>query len=323
MWWILWVLLAIVVLGILPTMFVSWIIYSTLLLRKSSHKWGRQQSLPKDEEYVRLYEQGMQWRETYLSNKKDVQITNDGLALYGEYFDFGANRSVIIIPGRMEACHYSCHYAEPYRKSGWNVLTIDGRAHGLSEGHVSSVGQKEYRDILAWARFLHDQCQNTQVVLHGVCIGSSTAVFAVTDKDCPAYVCGVVVDGLYQRFLDSCRNHMTEAHRPLFPFLWETMLLIRLFSKVDAVHDGPIYRIDRLDKPILFLHSREDLFSTPEKAQELFDRCASTKKTLHWFEHGGHSRIRILNPEEYDSTIQAFFATAGLTAEKAACIPAR
>lgn len=309
--WILWIPLAVVVLGILSTMLVSWIIYSTLLLRPSARKWGRRQSLPKDREYVRLYAQGLQWRETYLSNKKDVQITNDGLVLRGEYFDFGADRSVIIIPGRMEACHYSCHYAEPYRASGWNVLTIDGRACGLSEGRINSVGQKEYRDIIAWAKFLHDQCRNTQIVLHGICIGSSTAVFAITDQDCPAYVRGIVVDGLFQRFFDSFLNHFTTDHRPLFPFLWETTLLIRLFSGVDVVHDGPIYRIDRLDRPILFLHSREDVFSTPEKAQELFDRCASPKKTLHWFDHGGHSRIRIMNPDEYDSAIQAFFTDAG------------
>lgn len=312
MHWALWVLLGIVVLGILPTMGVSWIIYSTLLRRNKSEKWGRQPSMPKDEEYVRLYAQAMQWRETYLSAKKDVEIVNDGLRLYGEYFDFGADRSVIIIPGRMESCHYSCHYAEPYRKAGWNVLTIDGRAHGLSDGHVSSIGYEEYKDVLAWSRFLHDQCRNSKVVLHGICIGSSTAVFAATADDCPDYVAGIVVDGLYQRFYDSFRNHMTVDHRPLFPFLAETMLLIRLFSKADVVHDGPIYRISRLKKPILFLHSREDLFSEPDKAQELFDKCPSAGKKFQWFDHGGHSRIRICDPDAYDHAIQEYFSTTAI-----------
>ena len=308
MHWLIWVLIGFVLSGIPVTFILSWIIYATLLRRKKSDKWGRGPSMPTDEEYMRLYAQAEEWRKEHLSAKKDVETVNDKLRLAGEYFDFGADRAVIIIPGRMESCIYSCHYAEPYRAAGWNVLTVDGRAHGLSEGHVSSVGQKEYRDILAWARFLHDECNIKDIVLHGICIGSSTAIFAATDSACPDYIRGIVSDGVYQRFYDSFRNHMTEANRPLFPFLYQSMLYVRLASGVDVVHDGPMYRIDRLTKPVLFLHSREDTFSTPDKAQELFEKCASEQKTMHWFEHGNHSRLRVLNREEYDGAVLEYIS---------------
>lgn len=308
MHWILWVIIILVVLTVISTFVVSGIIYTVLLHRGKKSKWGRMPSMPEDEEYSRLYENALAWRDAHLTNKRDVEIENDGLRLKGEYYDFGCDRAVIIIPGRMEACYYSCHYAEPYRAAGWNVLTIDGRAHGLSEGKTNSLGYKEYGDILAWARMLHEKEHIHRILLHGICIGSSTALFAATADECPDYVAGITVDGLYQRFYDSFKNHMIVDHRPMFPFLTETMLLIRLFSHADVVHDGPIYRIGRMKKPILFLHSKEDVFSTPDKARELYEKCPSPDKKIHWFDHGAHSRVRITDPAAYDKAVTAFIS---------------
>lgn len=304
--WVLFAVVSLIVLMVLSTFFVSYIIYRTLLMRTSQEKWGRNESMPEDEEYNQLYRQAMAWRKEWMSFKRDVAVTSDGLRLCGEYFDFGNHRAVIIVPGRMESCHYSCHYAEPYRKAGWNVLTIDGRAHGLSEGRINSLGYREFADILEWARFLHEEEHNQQIMLHGICIGASTVVFAASDDSCPDYVTGVVVDGMYQRFYDSMLNHMVQDHRPLFPFLYETMLFIRLISKADVVHDGPIYRMPRMKKPILFLHSREDRFSTPDKAQALYRACKSSQKQIFWFEHGAHSRVRNANTELYDQVVMKF-----------------
>ena len=70
--------------------------------------------------------------------------------------------------------------------------------------------------------------------------------------------------------------------------------------------DGPIKRIGNMKKPILFIHSKEDVFSLPEKAQALYDKCQSEKK-LVWFEHGAHSRVRINDPEGYDKAIVDFY----------------
>ncbi len=306
--WMLWLLTALLASGALFTLIVAWIVYSTLLLRLSKQKWAREPSMPEDEEYNKLYDQALNWRKRHLSEKKDVSLENDGFRLYGEYFDFGFDRAVIIIPGRMEACYYSCHYAEPYREAGWNVLTIDDRAHGLSQGRINSLGYREYRDILAWARLLHGEHKNRAVFLHGVCIGSSAALFALVSAGCPDYLCGMAADGMYRRFYDTFLNHMIEQHRPRFPMLWEVMLLIRLVSRADVVRDGPFRRISGLHKPILFLHSREDQYSNPENAQALYDACPSKTKRLVWFEHGGHSRIRVTDPAAYDTALKSFLS---------------
>lgn len=299
-------LAGVLLLGVLPTLLLSSIIFKVLLVRDKHEKWDRQCSMPEDNELVSMYDTGLEWGKKWDAARKSVDVYSDSLHLFGEYFNFGNDKAAIIIGGRMEACYYGYYFADVYRRAGYNVLTIDARAHGRSEGRCNCLGYKEYRDILQWARLLHDELNNKSVFLHGICIGSSTALFSITSRDSPDYVCGMAAEGMYTTFCESTRRHMQLDHRPIFPFLMETMLWIRIMCGANVVTDGPVKRIKSMRKPILFLHSREDLFSTPEKAEELYELCPSPKKRLVWFDKGGHSRIRVNNTAAYDEAILQF-----------------
>ena len=304
-YWIVLIVLALLVL--IPTLLISTVIYTVLFVRTGKEKFGRTCSFPDDPEYVRMFNIGLEWGKQYEAYKRPVEIDSDGFHLVGEYFDFGGTSAVLIVAGRTECLLYSYYFAEPFRKAGRNVLVIDNRSHGLSEGRVSSLGHKEYRDLLAWSRLLHDELGNETVLFHGVCIGASAALFALTSPDCPAYLEGMIADGMYYNFYKSFENHM-KADRPhtvRFPVMQVVMLWIRLFSGADVVFDGPFKRIKSLNKPILFLYSQEDTYSTPDQAEYLYAHCHAPKK-LVWFDHGAHSRIRINDTEGYDAVVGEF-----------------
>ena len=302
--WI-WIVLFVFLFAVLPIPVLSYIIYSILLVRTSGKKWGRECSIPDDEEYKRMFDIGIQWNEQNKECKQEVEITSDGFRLVGEFFDFGSDTSVIIVAGRMESLLYSYYFAKPYQDLGYNVLVIDNRSHGLSQGRYLSLGFKEYRDLIRWSEFLHDRFDQKSIVLHGICIGSSTSLFALCSEDCPEYVRAMVAEGIYTSFHDCFVNHMVDGHHPVQPFTWFVMLYIRIFTGADVVNDGPLNRIDRLEKPILFLHSKEDVFSLPKQAAGVYERCRSHKKMV-WFEKGAHSRVRINNTGLYDDSIRDF-----------------
>lgn len=282
------------------------VLYRILLVRSRPEKWGRECSMPEDEEYLAMYEEGLKWGERYAAFRREVTVASDGLKLCGEYFDFGHKKAVIIIPGRTEACLYSYFFSEPYRVSGYNVLVIDNRAHGFSQGKYCSFGVHEHRDILTWGRLLHDELGNESVVLHGICIGASVALYTLTCDRCPDYFRGITADGMFTTFYESFKNHMIEDKRPVFPLSILVAANIRVFAGANVVTDGPIRLLPMLKKPILFLHSREDAYSLPDKTQELYDLCTAEKK-LVWFEKGAHSRIRANNQDDYDRAIIAFW----------------
>ncbi|MBQ7172588.1 MAG: alpha/beta hydrolase [Clostridia bacterium] len=310
------VFLIIFVLFLFPGFLVGGIVYTIVLVRNKPGKWGREISEPDDEELARMYREGEAWIKGEEAYRSEVSIVSDGFRLAGEFYDYGYDRTAIIVPGRMEALRYSYYYAIPYKGAACNFLVIDNRCHGLSEGTFNCIGYKEYRDVIAWAKFLHDEKGQKKIFLHGICIGSSTTLFAAASNECPDYVVGLAVDGIYDCFYSSFLRHMEEQKRPKYPFIWFVLLYIRVFSHADAVGDGPKKRILNLQKPILMLHGREDQYSDPDKAQKLYDVCPSKHKQLVWFEKGGHSRIRINAPEQYDAAIKAFIDSVDAPAKK-------
>lgn len=291
--------------GLFFLLLLPFVIYRILLVRTNSGKWGRECSIKDDPEQKDMYAQGEAWAAQYAAQRTEERIVSDGFHLVGEYYDFGFDKAVIIIPGRMEACRYSCYFAEPYRKIGYNVLTIDNRSHGFSEGKYNNLGYREWVDILVWSRFLHEEKACKSVICHGICIGSATALYALVSPQCPDYLDGLVADGMFPTFRESFKNHLIEDHRPQFPTVLLVMALISPHAHANAFSDGPIRRIKQLQKPILFLYSLEDLYSLPEKGQLLYDLCPAEKQ-LVWFEKGVHSHLRINAPEKYDQAVAAF-----------------
>ena len=290
-----------------PPLFMAKKKYFELLVRTDKDKWTRQCSWPSDEEQSIMYVRGEEWAKSHEESKKDVDIySDDGLHLFGEYYDFGFKRAVIIIPGRMEACGYSYYFSDPYYKTGYNVLVIDNRSHGLSDGKYNSLGKKEYKDVLKWAALMHEQFGNDSVLLHGICIGSSTAAYALASKNCPDYIVGMVADGMYRRFYDTFYNHLPKKNPFMVPFCLDFMFLLRIYAGVDAITDGPYKNIKKITKPILFIHSKEDTFSEPAKGYALYESCPSKDKEFRWFEHGRHSHLRITDTERYDEVIKEF-----------------
>lgn len=304
---ILWAFIASGILFWIASYFIiAAVVYRILLVRTSPDKWSRECSLADDEEQKRMYAEGNAWYEKYRGKISEVQIVSDGFHLFGEYCDFGFDKAVIIIAGRTEGCRYSYYFAEPYRAAGYNVLVIDNRCHGLSDGKYISLGLKEYNDIIRWGELLHDRYNNEKIVIHGICIGSATALYTLTSEQCPSYFAGMVADGMYVDFRESIKNHMIEQRRKSINIcLYLLTLYFRICTGKNMVTQGPIHCIDKLDKPILFIYSKKDLYSVPEKGQLLYDKCRSEKE-LEWFDYGAHSKVRINNTEKYDNAVISF-----------------
>ncbi len=281
------------------------VIFKILLVRTKPEKWSRNCSWD-NEEQKRMFALGEEWGEKYKDFHRQVSVTSDGFKLVGEYFDFGCDRAVIIVSGRMETCVYSYYFAEPYRKMGYNVLAIDNRSHGLSEGRYNTVGMLEYRDLLKWSAFLHDECHVKSVWFHGICIGSATALNALTAKDAPDYLAGLTNDGMYLHFGDMLEKRIKERKHAPQPTTEIILLLIKLVSGKNPKKYSPVNCIGEMKKPMLFLYSKEDIYSTPADIGQMYEKCGSEKKQIVWLEKGIHSHVRINAVEKYDGTIEEF-----------------
>ena len=280
-------------------------VYEEQLVRTSPEKWGRVCSAPDNDEQLEMFNTGVEWAEENKEYKKDVAVKNGELNLYGEFYDFGSDKCAIILPGRCESLMYSYYFAKPYREAGMNILVIDTRCHGKSDGKYSSIGVFEAEDLKVWMHFMAKEHGMKGFWLHGICIGSGAALFAAISRDCEK-VNGIVLEGCFVNFRESFKQHMIDINRPVFPVLDLVMFNIRRYAKVNVNATTPMKAVKKVKQPILFLFGEMDKFSLPEKSKKLFAACASENKKLVWFDKGGHSHLRINNTEKYDNAIKDF-----------------
>ena len=287
--------------------FVGKYIFKKQLYRAKRSDWARgTPSDPSNYEQVLMWNDGLSWADAHKENRTEVDIVSEGYHLFGEYFDFGSDRAVIIVPGRTETLMYSYHYAKAYQRIGYNVLVIDKRGHGNSDGQYEDNGENSYVDIHAWARLLEERFGIHHVTLHGVCIGASHCMFAATSEKRPENIKEIVTDGMYETFGVTFKNHMKQDKRQVFPAFYFAMLWARIKAKAHFITNGPIKQIGKLDLPILMIYTRLDQFSTPDQAEKLFARCESEKKKLAWFDKGGHSHVYFNNESKYEETLKDY-----------------
>lgn len=305
-WWIAGILIIPGILMWVASYFIAArCIFDSTLRRIDSDTWKR--GVPKDAsaQSLKMFNDGLEWARKNEEFKRDVHIVNEGLNLYGEYYDLGYDKTVLILSGRTDSLTYGYYFAIPYSKNGCNVLVIDARAHGMSDGKFNTLGFDENRDVIAWIRFLESEFGVKNVIVHALCIGAAGGVYALTSENCPDTVKAFIAEGMFPNFAESMKNHLIEKKKPV-RFLME--LIDRQIKKNTgySMKYGPIDVIEKLDVPLLMLHGRKDIYSTPEYAQKLFKLAGSEKKRLSWFDEGTHSMLRVTDPEAYDAEIEKF-----------------
>ncbi len=270
-------------------------------------KWRRTGNFMKDPEYAAMFKEGNIWAEENKSFVSEEFIQNDGFKLCAQYFDFGYSKAVIIVPGLNASCNYSYYYAMPYKERGYNVLAIDTRSHGYSEGKYNTVGYKEYSDILAWGRFLRNEKKNNFVVLHGICVGSSATIFAISKERKQSCFNALVVEGVFINYYNHYwQRALKQFHIPPVLNTFFFACIMKYVTGVNIKKSGPIDCVGNIKIPVLFLHGKKDRYSLPKYIPEMFSKCRSKTKKLVWFEKGRHSFLRYTNKNEYDNAIFSF-----------------
>ena len=279
--------------------------YSEMFIRTSKDKWARGNSCPENEEHSVMFNAGMKWGEENASYKEDIEITSkDGLKLKGEYFNFGYDRAALILAGRAETVLYCYYFADLFQKAGCNVIVVDPRACGLSEGIYTTAGMKEGEDAGLWIDFIHEKYGIEKFYIHGICVGSAEAIYVAAAHQ--PYLKGIILEGPYSAFYKVLLMRTKNHGKPTFPVCIQMAMLYKKLAGVNVFKNKPIEEIKKVEVPALFLCGREDKSNSPDDFELIYNACGSAKKKFVWFDHGAHSHLRIVNLEKYDSEVTQF-----------------
>ena len=133
-----------------------------------------------------------------------VSITSrDGLVLKGRYYHTadGAPLDIGFHGYRGTALRDFCGGSRVSFALGHNLLLVDQRAHGQSEGHTTTFGAKERLDCLDWVAWANERFACPPIALFGVSMGAATVLLA-TGLELPDNVVCAVADCPYSNAED-------------------------------------------------------------------------------------------------------------------------
>ena len=295
-----WQIILIVILGIIAFVLISYAcvapyiakrIYNHFFVREDN--WVHDRMTPFYNEAIDhvFYDEGWAFVQKHKDKIKELEITNDGLKLCGVYFDFGKKNTVVIVPGRKGTAYFAMYQGQIYENTEFNILSLDPRSNGFSEGKYLTAGIRESDDLIKWSKLLHDEYHQEAIFFHGICIGGATAMMALAREDCPDYMIGVIAEGPFYNFKKMFQNHVHDSHGPSFPV---DIFMVKMFKKyagVDIIKDSPINAAKILNKPILVFQCKNDKFAIYKQTMQLFEKIKYKDKKIVVVENSSHSHI--------------------------------
>lgn len=233
--------------------------------------------------------------------------SHDGLRLTGRYYHVKDEAPLEIM------CHgYKGNVVRDFcgnwkiaKEAERNVLLIDERAHGDSEGHTITFGIVERKDVLKWIEYANERFKNVQIMISGVSMGAAT-VLMVSEMDLPENVKGILADCPYDVPANVIKkvihSDMGLPVKLVYPLV---KLSGMIFGKFNLDEASPVTAVKNAKVPILLIHGDEDRLVPYEMSCNIY-KAAPDKIEFHTIHDAGHAINYMTAPEEYTKIVHAF-----------------
>jgi fermentation-respiration switch protein FrsA (DUF1100 family) len=233
----------------------------------------------------------------------------DGLRLEGWFIPSSegtADATVIVVPGRglSKACFLP--YARMLHHNDYNVLLMDLRGEGGSEGHTRSFGTLESQDVLAAARYLR-RCRpaaSRWVFGYGIS-GGAAAVIAAAGSD--GGIQAVVADSAFAHVESALDGLLPLPAVLAAPLRRATLALASVGLGCNLFEAGPIRDIARISpRPVLLIHGKADSTFALREAEDLYAAAGAPAMLLR-IGQAEHGQAMLVGGSEYTAQVLGLF----------------
>lgn len=267
-------------------------------------------SLPVGEQYDKYREKMVGYIDDFLTLDCEIVeiVSREGLLLRGRYYHASDNAPVdICFHGyRGTGVRDFCGGSRIMMKMGHNVILVDQRAHGESQGHSIAFGTKERFDCLSWVdyaicRFGEDRDIN----LVGVSMGAATVLMA-SGLDLPQNVKHIVADCPYNSPAGIIKKVCRDMHLPaaiVYPFIHLGALIFGHFRLDDCDCETAV---KGSRTPILIVHGEDDRFVPCEMSAKIQKANPGLVHRVT-FPDAAHGISYIVDKPRYEAIVEEFF----------------
>ncbi len=235
-------------------------------------------------------------------------MSEDGLKLHATYFPCENSKKVVICfhGYTSEGLNDYSTLAIFYLNHGYNLLIVDERAHGKSEGKYIGFGCLDRHDAKLWIHEMIEKLgEDCRILLHGDSMGGAT-VLMTTGLELPPQVKAAISDCAFTSAWDVFTAVLKNMyHMPAFPLMQIANKMVKERAGYELNECDARVEVAKAKIPVLFIHGDADTFVPCSMVQELYDACKTEKKLLI-IEGAGHVESCYRDEELYQGAIESF-----------------
>lgn len=278
MWWILYIAIGILVLIVIPHFVVTFFIFAEFFKHMSPKTIDKR--VLKNANYEAVREEMFALAEQGIKECKEVDIFSyDNLKLHGYYFDKGFDKVIIMFHGvhANGLFHFSIQTRE-FINRGFNVLVIDERAHGKSEGKYITYGQKEQEDVLSWISYVENVLNFQNIYLYGLSMGATSIALASPRFD--NKIKGMIIDCGFTNINELIDHIVGSQHIPKQLFYHGLIFLAKHLADINFNDLTTVDRLKQTSTPAFFVQGTKDIVATQKFLMDNYNACSSKKEIL-------------------------------------------
>lgn len=269
---------------------------------------NRESMYPRTWSYEKAYERELEREiiskeefESYTFEEVSIESEYD-YNLYGRFYDFGSEDTVIIVHGWSYNMLGGIKYMNIFKERGFNVMMYDHRNHGKSGGNRTTFGYKEKFDLIKIVDWVSSK-KNGLIGTHGESMGGATVIMhAALDER----IDFVIADCPFMDASKEFRFRVWEDYKfPGVLFLWLCSILNFFRGGGLFRNISPIKVVNDFKAPIMFIHGDADTYIKPEHSIKMFEERRYNKK-LYLAKGGEHADAIQADVKEYYKQVNEF-----------------
>ena len=273
-----------IAMSILAMLLILWFVVGFVIFNLSLKSREKNALLKKDGDEQRPVDVGC------AKYYKQESITGfDGILLNGYYaYSTQNNPWVICIHGYGGKATGMVEYTEMFRNLGMNVLTVDLRGHGDSQGNYYTLGARDSDDVILWTDWLKKSFKADKIILFGISMGGATALMAAAKK---SELFSIVISDsapsdFNRMFMRILKHRMGLVAHLFMPMLY---LYTRVFAGYSLADASAGEYVSQISIPTLYIHGQSDGLVPLEMMTELYEKstCQKERFVMQGAEHTG------------------------------------
>lgn len=255
--------------------------------------------------YKETFDEGYKYLDS-MKGKRVYTRSIDGLRLAATYHNNDSETTILLFHGyRSDGRFDFACVVKYYIELGLNVLVVDQRSSGESEGKLITFGIKERYDVVKWVEFINRHYAPKNIFLSGVSMGASTVMMAANLR-LPDNVRGIIADCGFTSATDIIKRVARRAFKinatPILPLL---NVGCKMFGKFSLYEIDTVKALSESDIPIFFIHGKCDNF-VPCEMSEISYKAARAEKYIYLVENADHGISFLVDPIGIQKQISDF-----------------